>query len=214
MEKDRINQAIEEVKRDSKKRNFKQTFDLIINLKGLDLKKPEHKVDLFVELPSGKGKKTGVCALVGDALYGAAKAVCDKVILKNEFKDYDKKGQKKLAGEYDYFIAQADVMTNIASAFGKVFGPKGKIPNPKAGCVLMPKADIKSVYERLQKTVRIATRNELAVKCPVGIEDNETGQVAANILAVYNALVSALPEGQANIKSIMLKLTMGKPKEI
>lgn len=214
MDKNKVKEIVESVIKSSKKRDFKQTFDLIINLKGLDLKKPEHKVDLFVELPFGKGKKTKVCALVGDALFSAAKEACDKVILKEEFANYDKKAQKKLAREYNYFIGQADVMTNIAFSFGKVFGPKGKIPNPKAGCILPPKAVVKAVYEKLQNLVRLVTNNELAVKCLVGREGMDAESIAGNIISVYNALLHALPEREGNIKSVLLKLTMGSPVEL
>ena len=48
MDKSQLQKAIEEVRKNSTKRNFKQSFDLIINLKNLDLKKPEHQIELFI----------------------------------------------------------------------------------------------------------------------------------------------------------------------
>ena len=50
MKKESILKALKEAKEGSQKRNFRQSFDLIINLKGIDNKKAEHQIDDFVEL--------------------------------------------------------------------------------------------------------------------------------------------------------------------
>ncbi|MBU4502473.1 MAG: hypothetical protein KKA79_07790, partial [Nanoarchaeota archaeon] len=141
-----------------------------------------------------------------------AKEVCDMVIMKDDFQKYKaKKDSKNLADDYDYFIAQANLMVDIAKFFGKVFGPKGKMPNPKSGCIVPPKIDLKIIYNKLQKTVKLQTKNEQAIKCSVGTEDMTDEQIQENILAIYNALVSVLPKEIQNIKNVMLKLTMGSP---
>lgn len=212
MNKEEILKAIKKTREESKKRKFSQTFDLVINLQNLNLKKPEENVNLFTVLPQGKGKKSKICMLIDKELATQAKETCDKVILKSEFPKYnEKKTLRKLANEYEYFVAQANLMPDVAKFFGKVFGPKGKMPNPKAGCIVPPKIDLKLVYNELQKTVKLQTKNEQAIKCPVGIEGMKDEQIQENILAVYNAVVRALPKEAQNIKSIMLKLTMGSP---
>lgn len=212
MNKEDILRAVKKVRESSKKRKFSQTFDLIINLKQLNLKKPEENVNTFVVLPQGKGKKTKVCALVDKELGTQAKETCDKTILKEEFSKYTaKKILRKLAKDYDYFIAQANLMVDVAKFFGKVFGPRGKMPNPKAGCIVPPKIDLKLIYTKLQKTVRLQTKNEQAVKCLVGTEDMKDEQLQENILTVYNTMVHVLPKEAQNIDNIMLKLTMGSP---
>ena len=73
MKKENILKALNQAKKESQKRNFRQSFDLIINLKGIDNKKVEHQIDDFVELHYSKGKPTKVCALVGPELYENAK---------------------------------------------------------------------------------------------------------------------------------------------
>ena len=85
MEKEELQAALAKAKDISDKRNFKQSFDLIINLKGLDPKKPEHQVDLFITLPHSRGKKAKVCALVGLELAEQAKSIFDSVILADNF---------------------------------------------------------------------------------------------------------------------------------
>lgn len=211
-EKD-VLEAIKKLKEGSSKRNFTQTYDLIINLKDLDFKKPEQQVDLFITLHYNRGRPAKICALVGPELLDEAKKVCEKTILQNEFENYakDKKTTKKLASEYDYFIAQANIMGKVATAFGKVFGPKRKMPNPKAGCVVPPKANLKPLHDRLQKTVRAYAKERPLIQCAVGNEKMADKEVADNILNIYNNVIHHLPNEKNNIKNIFLKLTMGKP---
>ena len=210
MNKEDILKAIKKARESSKKRKFNQTFDLVINLKQLNLKKPEENINTFIVLPQGKGKKVKVCALVDKELVTQAKETCDKAILKDEFLKYkNKKVLRKLAQEYDYFVAQANLMVDIAKFFGKVFGPKGKMPNPKAVCIVPPKTDLKAIYDKLYRTVRIQTKNEQTVKCLVGTESMKDEQIQENILIVYNAVLGALPREIQNIKNVMIKLTMG-----
>lgn len=216
MNKDLILKAIKKLRELSKKRNFSQTFDLVINLRGLDLKKPEHNVDLYVVLPHGKGKKSKVCAFVDEEMVNDAKAAVDFVITKDHFTKYaiSKKELKKLVKDYDYFIAQANLMPDVAKVFGKTLGPKGKMPNPKAGCVVPPGVNLKALYEKLQKSFRVHTRNETIIKGCIGKEDLKDEDLEANVTIVYNALVHALPAGEGNVKSVLLKLTMSKPVKV
>lgn len=215
MQKETIKKAIEEIKKTSEKRNFTQTYDLIINLKGLDLKKPEHQVDIFAQLPHIRTKKTRICAMVGPELAGAAKATCDRVILPEEFPLFDKKRKIiKLAKEFDFFIAQITIMPQIAKIFGRILGTRGKMPNPKAGCVIAPNTNLKPLIEKMQKTVRLSAKTQLSIKTTPGREDMTDDQIAENALFIYNTLIQALPEEANNIKNMKLKLTMGKPAEI
>ena len=215
MEREQLQAALAKAKDISDKRNFIQSYDLIINLKGLDLKKQEHQVDAFVTLPHLRGKKVKVCALVGAELAEQAKNVCDSAILSDDFDKYkDKKDIKKLANSYDFFIAQANIMPKVATAFGRAFGPRGKMPNPKAGCVVAPNANLKPLQEKLQKTVRASAKTAPLIQCAIGTEDMETNEIADNGLAVYNSLIHVLPNERHNIKDIYVKLTMGKPIKV
>lgn len=210
MDKKDILKTLEAIKKNSPKRKFNQTFDLIINLKQLNLKKPEENVNSFVNLHYGKGKKVKVCALVDSALAKQAKEICDAVILKDEFAKWagDKRGLKRLAKGIDFFVAQANLMPQIAGSFGKILGPIGKMPSPKAGCIVPPGADLKPLYNQLQKTVRIQTKNELIVKAPVGMENTNDEEIVDNVLTIYNSLIHLLPQDKNNIKSVLIKLTM------
>jgi large subunit ribosomal protein L1 len=206
--------ALKKLRGSSPKKKFSQTVDIVLNLKQLDLKKPEQQVNIFAILPNGRGKKLKICALVDKELVNSAKECCDRVIMKDEFSKFDKKSLRKLANGYDFFIAQANVMPDIAKYMGKTLGTKGKMPNPKAGCVVPPNANVKALCEDLQKTVRLQTKNELAIKCPVGVETMSDDQIKDNVMYIYNSLLRILPREKHNIKNALLKLTMGPAVKI
>ena len=215
MEKEQFQSALTRAKDISDKRNFKQTYDLIINLKGLDLKKPEHQVDSFVTLPHTRGKKVKICALVGPEMGEQAKAVFDMAITSDNFVKYsDKKEVKKLANSYDFFVAQATIMAKIATTFGRVFGPRGKMPNPKSGGVFAPNANLKPLYEKLQKTIRVTAKTAPLLQCPIGVEDMSLNDLTDNALTIYESIVHSLPNEKHNIKDTYIKLTMGKPVKL
>ncbi len=215
MNKEQVTQALKKIKESSAKRNFTQSIDLIINLKDINLKKPEQVVNLYATLHYSKGKKVKICALVGPELLPQAKQVCDLAISVDDFTKYqEKKEAKKLATSYDFFIAQATIMPKLATTFGRVFGPKGKMPNPKAGCVVPPNANLKPLCEKLQKTIKLQTKNDLIIQTMVGKEDMKEEEVIDNIMTVYDSLVHNLAGGKNNIKNSYLKLTMGKPFKI
>ena len=216
MNKETVVKTLKELKEKSKKRNFSQSIDLIINLKNLNLKNPEEQVDFFTPLHYSKGKKVKVCALVGPELHPEAEKVCDMVIDQKDFDKYaaDKKLTKKLAKEYDFFIAQANIMAKVATTFGRVFGPKKKMPNPKAGCVVPPKAALKPLYDKLQKTVRVYAKERPIIQIAVGNESMKDEEIIDNIMTIYDQIIHHLPGEENNIKSTFIKFTMGAPVKV
>ena len=215
MEKTTVIQALQELRKE-KKRNFAQSIDLILNFKHLDLKKPENHIELFLILPSGRGKENKVCALVGPELADQAEKVCNKAVQEREFEKYakDKKITKRLANEYEFFIAQANIMPQVATAFGRIFGPRKKMPNPKAGCIVPPKGNLQAIVDKLKKTVKVVAKENAFVQVSVGTEAMKDDDLAENILYIYNQVLHKLPEERNNIKNIFIKTTMGKPQHL
>ncbi len=207
MDKEHVQKALDELKQQPK-RNFSQTYDLVINLKNLITK--QEPIDVFVTLPYTKGKKIKIVALVDQQLAGQAEKFCDLVIREVDFSKYDKKAMKKLAQEYDYFIAQASLMTKVAAAFGKILGTRGKMPNPKLGCVVPPTANLEPLVKKLNTTVRVQTRKATNLQCMIGKDSQPDEEVVDNVLAVYQAVLKAVPNETQNIKNVTLKLTMSK----
>ena len=215
MDKKEVLEIIGKVRENSKKRNFKQKFDLVFNLKDLDLKKAENNINSFTILPySIKGKKIKVCALIDKTLVSSAKDVFDKIIISDDFDKIGKKEIKKLGKEYDFFVAQGDVMSKVASVFGKTLGPYGKMPSPKLGCVIGLNSDLKSLYTRLQKMILLNNKKQMSIKCIIGSEDMNVSEICENVLAVYNSLTHESHLENRHLKSVILKLTMGQPEYI
>ncbi len=215
VDKKKVLQALQKVKTDSKKRKFIQTVEIIFTLQGLDFKKPDQQVDFFANIPHVRGRPAKVCALVGPELKEEATKVCDKVIEQTQFVTYaDKKKAKELATEFDYFIAQANIMGAIATTFGKIFGPRNKMPNPKAGCVVPPKSALKPIYDKLQKMVRIQAKTQLHVQCHIGSEETSDEHIVENIINLATQLAQHLPNHEQNIKAAYIKYTMSKPVKV
>jgi large subunit ribosomal protein L1 len=198
-----FSEAIDNLKKE-KKRKFNQSVELIVNLKDFDIRKDS--LNTFLQLPFAPSEKT-VCAFLDKP-----NNQFDSAILKADFDKWqDKKEMKKLAKDYDFFVAVPSVMQLVATKFGRILGPMGKMPSPQLG--LLISQDEKSVNEmiaKLRKTTRIKAK-EPSVKILIGKEDMETLKIAQNAEAVYNVVVNALPKKKENIKSLIIKFTMSKP---
>lgn len=208
MDKEQIQNALEEVKKQPK-RKFIQSYDLIVNLKDLVIK--QNPLDFFVTLHYPKGKSVKVAAFVDQQLVEQAEKHCDLVIKESDFSKYkDAKKLKKLAKGYDYFIAQATLMPKIASAFGKAFGIRGKMPNPKLGCVVPPNANLEPLLKKLMATVHLEAKKGMNLQCILGKENQPDSEIIDNIMTIYNTILKNVPNEAQNIKNVNIKLTMGK----
>ena len=209
-----ILQSIKDLKSSTPKRKFSQRYDFVVTLKNFDMKR--EKLDFFLDLNNTLGKERKVCAFVGGELYDHAKKACDAAVHVDDFMKVadNKNAVKRLAQDNDYFIAQMNVMPKVASAFGKTLGSRGKMPNPKAGCVVPPNANLEQLKEKLQKRVRVQANKTPIIQCVVGTEDQSEEEVADNIVTLYKALLANLPQQENNVKKAYLKFTMSKPVEV
>ncbi len=208
LEKTKALETLKLAREFSKKRNFTQAVDIVINLTGINPKKQEESVDLFVALPVFRKKQVKICALIDNNLAEKAK-IFDKIILKEELQKLSKKEIKTIAKQYNFFIAQVNIMPLVATTFGKILGPLGKMPSPKVGCVVTQETNLVELKNRLQNTVRVRTRNEPIIKTFIGVEEMKDEELADNLIAIYSALINSLPQEEGNIKNTGLKLTMG-----
>lgn len=201
--------AVKLAKKLSKKRNFVQSMDLAINLKNLDFKKPENRFTFEVQLPEGRGKKQKI-VFIADTLEKQIKDYVDLVIPKNEIEKLgkDKKRLKKIAKNYDFFLAEVSVMSLVGRTLGIILGPRGKMPKP-----IPPNIKPEPIIDSMRKSVRIAVKSPV-VHIPIGTENMPDDKLIKNLEFVYNTLKEKLPKGKNNIKSIYLKLTMGKPVRV
>ncbi len=203
--KEQLQKALTELRK-NKERKFDQSVDLIINLQKFDVKK--NVINLFIPVPYKIKEKK-----VGAFLETKNKNV--DTITKEEFKRYsDKKELKKLVKKFDFFIAQASLMPKVATFFGRVLGPAGKMPSPQLGIII--NADDKTINElknKINNSVRIKVK-EPSIKLAVGKQSMSDKEIIENILAIYNSIVKAMPRDKENIKNIEIKFTMTKPQKI
>ncbi len=201
----RLVEAVERAKKEAKPRRFKQSYEVIIKLKDVDVKKPESRIMMNVKLPHPPADKLAkVCVIATGDLALKAKEVADLVIDRDELQKIagSKKEAKKLAKSYDFFVAQADLMPMIGRLLGRYLGPRGKMPTP-----VPPNVDIKAVVDRLRGSVRVRIKDQPVVMCRVGSEDQSPEEVAKNITEVLNAILSRFKP--YNIDRVYVKLTMG-----
>jgi large subunit ribosomal protein L1 len=200
-----LKKALVELRKE-KERKFDQTVDLIINLQKFDIKKSQ--VNLLVSVPYKIKEKK-----IAGFLESKNKNI--ETITKDEFKKYsDKKNLKKLIKNFDFFIAQASLMPQVATSFGRVLGPAGKMPSPQLGIIL--DADDKTINklkEKINNSVKIKVK-EVSIKLAVGKQSMKDEEIIENILVIYNTILKALPREKENIKNIEIKFTMTKPKKI
>lgn len=197
-----LKSAIIELRKE-KKRNFEQSIDLVVSLKGIDVKKDN--IATIITIPH-KFKEKKVCAFL------TKKSELVRSILLTEFPKYkDEKELKGLVKSYDFFISAAKLMPAVATTFGKALGPPGKMPSPQLG-VLMQEDDsaIKQTLAKIETSIKIRVK-EPAVKVSIGKEKMPDKNLIENIEAVYQGLVAALPTKRENVKSVKIKLTMSKP---
>lgn len=208
----KIHAAVRELH--TQKRNFAQSYDLIIACKDLNLKNPAEQVEFFATIPHTVGRKRTVCALVGPEMIDDAKKFVDLALEQSQFERMQKKELRKIAGKYDYFLGQANIMPKIAASFGRVLGPRGKMPNPKAGCIVPPKAPLAPLIERLQKTIKVSIKKAPTVQTMVGTQAMTEQQVVDNIKSLYEQIVHNLPKEENNVRHVYLKVTMSKPVKL
>lgn len=200
----------EATKNQKKKRKFSQTWDLTINVTGLDLKRPENRFASEFSLPEGRGKSPKV-AIFSATITPEAKECADTVITKEELEALlkDKKKLKRLVRSNDKFLAEASLMPLIGKALGPILAPRGKMPKP-----LPPKVPPLAMVNLAKKSVRVVLKDSPTVHIPVGTDAMKPESIEKNAEAAYKFVRDKLPKGRANIKSVLIKLTMGRPVKV
>jgi len=202
---EQLKKALAELRKE-KERKFEQTIDLIINLQKFDVKK--NQLNFLIKVPH-KIKKKKIAG------FFEIKNKNIETITPEEFKKYSEKNElKKMIKKFDFFISQASLMPKVATTFGRVLGPAGKMPSPQMGILLnTDDKAINELKEKIENSIKIKIK-ESSIKLPIAKQNMKDEEIIENILAVYNAVVKELPKNQENIKNIEIKLTMSKPQKI
>ena len=204
--------AVREAKTKSGEKKFTQSVELILDIKEIDMKSPEGKIQQVIELPHVTGKPNKILVIAtGELAMNAKKAKVDKVVEKAELEGLPgkKKELRKLANTYDVFLSEAPLMPLVGRTFGPVLGPRGKLPVP-----VPPTADITVLVKKHRKTVVVRMRNQPIIQCAVGTANMKEEEIVDNIQAVLRMLEGKLKRGLKNIKYAFIKTSMGAPVKI
>lgn len=203
-----LTKMIKEAKETDKERKFKQSLEMYIILKDIDVKKG-FAMNETIQLPKRLTAPTTVCIMAGgDMGLKAKSANADRVISGDEINALaaNKREARKFINNYDFFLADTQLMTTVGKVLGQLLGPRGKMPIP------VPfNAPIESFLERFRSSIRVKVKNSLSLSCKIGDETMSDEDLAANAHAILGAVEKKLPNGDKNIRRIMIKTSMGKP---
>lgn len=204
---DAVSRALDE----APPRNFRETVDLAINLRDLDLNDPSQRVDESVVLPAGTGQDTKIVVFATGETALRAEDVADQVLDGTDLEDLgdDSDAAKDLADETDFFVAEASMMQDIGRYLGTVLGPRGKMPTP-----LQPDDDVVETVNRMKNTVQLRSRDRRTFHTRVGAEDMSAEEIAENVDVIIRRLEADLEKGPLNIDGIYVKTTMGPSVEV
>lgn len=207
-----ILEAIKQAKAKSGEKKFNQTIDLILDIQEIDMKAPEGKISEIVELPHDTLKANRICVIAqGEFALKAKNAKADFVIERADLDELNgkKKELRKIASDYDVFIAEAPLMPLVGRILGPVLGPRGKMPIP-----VPPNADINALLNKHRKTVSVRMRNQPIIQVRVGSQQMKDEDLVENTMTVLRVLDSKLKRGLKNVKFAFIKTSMGEPVKI
>ena len=189
---------------ETSKAKFDETIELHVRL-GVDSRHADQQVRGAVVLPNGTGKTVRTLVFAkGDKADAARAAGADYV---GEM-DMVEKIMKENWFEFDVVIASPDMMATIGR-LGKILGPKGLMPNPKAGTVTPDVA--KAVVEAKAGKIEYRLDKTNIIHCPIGKASFGGEKLEENFNTLMSAIIKAKPaaaKGQY-IKSCVIASTMG-----
>ena len=189
---------------DTAKAKFDETIEAHIKL-GVDSRHADQQVRGAIVLPNGTGKTPKVLVFAkGDKATEAEQNGADYV----GAEELVPKIQNENWFDFDVIVATPDMM-GVVGRLGKVLGPKGLMPNPKAGTVTMDVA--KAIAELKSGKIEYRLDKTNIIHCPIGKASFGAEKIAENFSALIGAVIKAKPaaaKGQY-LKSVSIASTMG-----
>lgn len=186
------------------KAKFDETIELAVKL-GVDPKYADQQVRGTVVLPNGTGKTKKVLVFAkGDKAKEAEEAGADYV----GAEDFVAKIQNENWFDFDVVVATPDMMS-IVGRLGKILGPKGLMPNPKAGTVTFDVT--KAINDIKAGKIEYRVDKSSIIHAPIGKKSFGAEKLAGNFIVLMDAVVRAKPATSKGVylRSIVLSSTMG-----
>jgi large subunit ribosomal protein L1 len=202
-----IKELVKRAREGAGKRNFRQSAELTLTLKDIDVKKG-FNLNETVALPHKPSRQPTICVIAtGEMGMRAKNAGIDHVMEPEELSRLgtNKREARKLVRAHDFFLSDTNQMASVGRSLGQFLGPKGKMPTP-----LPYGAPVETIANRFRGSIRVKAKNQLNAAAKIGDESLSDDQIAENAGAVIAAVEKKLPQGDKNIKNVMVKFTMGK----
>ena len=200
-------EVIKKAKESEKARKFQQSIELILVFKDIDVKKG-FAINETIQLPKKMSKSASVCIIAaGDLGIQAKNAKADRVMNEAELIQLgkNKRESRKVINKYDFFLADTKLMPTVGKVLGQLLGPRGKMPTP-----IPFNAPVEALLERFRTSVGVKVKGSLSLSCKIGEESMEDADLAANANTIAATIEKKLPNGDKNIRKIMIKTSMGK----
>ena len=197
------NEALDFASKNAKAK-FDETIEAHIRL-GVDSRHADQQVRGAVVLPNGTGKHVRVCVFCKDDKVEAAKAAGAEHV---GAEDLVERITKENWMDFDVVIASPDMMA-LVGRLGKVLGPRGLMPNPKAGTVTPDVA--KAVAEAKAGKIEYRLDKTNIIHCPIGKASFGAEKLEENFNTLMDAVVKAKPSAAKGqyLKSVVVASTMG-----
>lgn len=208
---DELVRAVREAKEKARERKFRESLEIAINMKDIDLSDPKNRINEEIVLPKGRGRDIKIGVFGTEETQFKVRGVADYIYGPEDLNKFgeNKKAFKKITNSVDYFLADVALMGNIGKSLGQVLGPRGKIPKP------LPRGqDPVPIINNLRRTVRARSKDKRTFHVPVGTRDMKDEDIAENANAVIKRITGKLDKGIGNIDSLYLKTTMGKAVKV
>ena len=201
-----IENAVKKI-REQKKRNFIESIEILVSLRDVNLKDPSQRFNLETKVPHPLKTKINLAVFAEGDLAVKAEAIENiTVITKDRMEQYSKeiKRAKSLADANDFFLADRQFMPQVGRFFGKVLGPRGKMPKP-----IQPNVDLTALQDEYARTIRLRVRENPCINARVATLNNSDDEIVENIQAALASIQTKLPRGSQQIRKVYVKSTMG-----
>jgi len=206
VDKTSIQKAVKSALDRAPERKFKESVDITVNLRNIDMSQPKNRIDETILLPNSLDNVKIAVLGKGDITTQAKDVGVDLIIGPEEIERLGgaPREARKVAEEYRFFLAEMAMMPLVGRYLGVRLGPRGRMPMP------VPQGmDIRPVVQCLRSSVKIRMKDKKVFHAKVGSAGMDPAKIAENIDAVLRRVESVLEGGALNIHSVYVKTTMG-----
>jgi len=209
-----IRETISEARKSAKERkerNFTESMEILVSLRDIDLKDPTQRFNVEAKVPHPVNEDPTTVVFAEGDMGIRAQDLGLTVYGRKETEDLGKnpKEARRVARQTDFLICMAPLMPIVGRYWGKILGPRGKMPKP-----VPPNAELKPLIDDFTRTVRLRVKTNPSVNAKIGDLDNSDEELAENGQVVIQTVIRNLERGRLQLKQVMFKTTMGPSVEL